>query len=127
MNKELEAQLASTLKDLTNTAGQIKDFTMEQVPDVIHQWLLYALIDNIMGFIFGSLLIWLSYMTATKWSDQTKDHWGDWSESKMITTIFGGLLSVGSLFFVVENLSNIFKIIIAPKLYIIQHIASIIK
>lgn len=126
MNKELEAQLASTLKDLTNTAGQIKDFTMEQVPDVIHQWLLFALIDNIMGVIFWSLLIWLSYMTATKWSNQTRDYSG-WSESKLLTTIFGGLLSAGSLFFVVMNLSNIIKIIVAPKVYIIQNIASFIK
>lgn len=113
------------------TASSI-DFAEKQIPEVIQQVLVYNLIESILFAVVGLLLaggfiktfLWLrkEYIEKRKKSD-----WAD-ETGHIMFGIFGGIfLGGGGILCFLANTLIALKIIFAPKLYLLEYAAKLIK
>lgn len=126
MDKELQNQLSVILQKLSNAVEQGGTFAMEQLPDVVHQWMMFSLIQNILSILVFFPVLYLWYKTTFTWTNQTIAY-GEWSGSKVLTFSLGGVIVLLCCYKGVSSLLDTIKILIAPKLWIIEHIASLLK
>ncbi len=114
------------LKELLTWLKESKSFVSEQAPEVIQQYLLWGIVDNVGMIALAAVVITVSYFATFKWAPQDKCA-GSWRFEKFITGLAGGVLSV---FFGIGAIISAFtlaKILIAPKLYLLQAIGRLVK
>ena len=117
MNEKLQEALA----ELINLTIQGKDFVLEQAPDVITQLLAWELTINLIGFCFGVLLlVWIPI--SWRMSRNGKYRVDDVPVLGIISSVLGGVLGIA---FVSETLVWI-KILIAPKIFLLEYAAELI-
>lgn len=146
MSKEispLEQVLVDTIKKASNATGEaidaakgvtVKavDFASQQIPDVIHQLLLWKMWENVVIWTVSLGVIWL-FFRLNKWflareaaAKLAKEYYDDVPHSMFM--IFGGIFMVlGGAASAVTALLTIIKIIVAPKLYLIEYAAGLLK
>lgn len=135
MTKEISALdqvLIDTIQKTTATTGQIVDgvgkvtskaidFTMAQIPDVIHQLLMWHLVFSLLSFLlFLSLEITLLLIWYYKSYKSTYEE----------AQFFGSLISVIVFFVFLVQLCRSFEwlqIWIAPKVWLIEYAASLMS
>lgn len=122
MNKGVENQLI----ELLQSVNDIKDFTIEQAPDVVQQLLTYSLVSSLLYVVVNSIIIVLAYMSATKWSDQAPDLYGDWSMSKVLSYSLGSVAGAIALAGMFVNVVKICKITLAPKLFVLEYASKLL-
>lgn len=127
MNEELQKQLAASIKDFSAALGATKDFALDQVPDIIQQYVYWGIANNVLQILISVTLITLGYLSTFKWSNQETYPSGDWSESKVITSIISGVVATASVFAIIEGTFQLTKLLIAPKVWLIQQAATLIK
>lgn len=138
MNEQAQKVLADLLQKASNGIDSAVSFSQAQIPDVIHQLLTWSLVSSLIGFSIGLLIISLGVSipfiaksarkrNATWTFYEGRINYGissclyDFSFHLIpLPTILVGLLI---------SLSNMtwLKIILAPKLYLIEYGASLIK
>lgn len=113
------------------TASSI-DFAEKQIPEVIQQVLVYNLIESIISSVVG-LLMAVGFIKAFLWlrnSYLEKKKESEWADDTgyIMFGIFGGIfLGGGGLLCFLANILITLKIIFAPKLYLIEYAAKLIK
>ena len=118
ITKELAMELLDTIK---NT----KEFVIEQSPDLIQQVYRYGVFENVALLIFGiiSLVVFCSIIVnhekIGKWSCDN-DSVGFIVAGTMLALIAGVILTLGGIF-------TLAKLILAPKLYLIEYLSNLIK
>jgi hypothetical protein len=123
MNKEL---IDKTLSELINGFIATKDFVLEQAPDVINQLLLFSLGQSIVWGIFQLSVVIAAAIClkrALNWKpDSTDDRL---TKDLMIPVLFltSGIFAISFLFTSVE----ILKISLAPKLFLLEYAANLLK
>lgn len=127
MNSELNGQLVELVKNINENGLGALDFAKEQAPDVVEQMLTWGFISSI-GFEVVCLFIAaLSFYFASKaWKIKktASYHSEDWWELASIFSYFIG--GVGSVLFIC-GLFDVAKVIITPKLWLIERIASMVR
>lgn len=125
----LEQVLVDTIKKSTEVGGEIYtaskdaiakgvDFAQQQIPDVIHQLLMWELTQAIVWLIVSVVLFVIAYKSLT-------DKWLEWSDgATVISATVAGI--VGVVVFL-HNLLLMLKILIAPKLFLIQYATDLVK
>lgn len=126
MKENLQNTVNEALNGIIETAAQIKQFSLEQIPDILNQLLMYKLAEAIAVIVVSIILIILSYVWFAKLAGQGKEY-GMYKDSKIIAAIIGGGISVFSLGYIIFAIFDILKITIAPKLYLIEYAARLIK
>lgn len=106
--------------------GQAIDFASAQIPDVVHQLLVWKLTECIVLAVLYSTLILLFFIILPKVKAVSKK-WNDIGPT-LFYLIFGGtLLVVLPGFGLVFNVLEAIKISVAPKLYLLEYVAKLIK
>lgn len=126
MKENLQNTVNEALKGIIETASQIKQFSLEQIPDVLNQLLIFKFAEAIVVIVFCTIFITLSYIWFTILVSQEKEY-GMWSDSKVIASIVGGFVSALSIVCIMLSIIDILKITLAPKLYLIEYAAHLIK
>jgi len=135
-NDELNKVLIDAINSTKDGVGQAVDFAVAQAPDVIQQLLLWRAVDSIISCLVGLLcflaiyLFWRfvkSYPQPESFSSGNLVWW-DKGELHPLTAIFGGI-AVIVLFICAIGLINLtwLKIWIAPKLFLVEYAASLVK
>ena len=125
MKPELEETLNRALTDLVGAITQVKDFAIGQLPEVLQQLLLFELVWGILAIVILSSIITLSAFWVFKWADQTNK--GGWSASKEMAAALGGIMSSVSFVLLLISLNTTIKILVAPKLYLLEYVAKLIN
>jgi hypothetical protein len=126
MNEELQNQTASLVGELITILKDTKQFTLEQAPTVIHELVLWSVTSNILTILLSSIIIYVSYKSIFKWSNQELDY-GWLSLSKMICSAVGGVVAFTSGICIVNSTFNLLYLIVAPKLWLLSHAVSLLK
>ena len=123
MDNQLENKLLEVIGDIQSNASQAKIAVLEQIPDVIHQWMMFELykssvwlILSIIGLLSVALLVRLVRKQPT-WSD----------DSYAVTYVY---IIVGSIVYTLMfflNIQDIIQILLAPKVWIIEHLSQIMQ
>jgi len=143
MNEKAEQILLEMMQKVIDGADAIEEFGVEHVPDVINQLLMWKMAESIIYFMIGVSLVVCFFplrklfhkkIISNREDLENKARWsctyGGASDSYNIAQLFNYIMpslivSFGFLF-VVNNLIWI-KILIAPKLYLFEYAAALIK
>ena len=138
MTKEvskLDQVLIDTIQKATKVSGEIYDgaksvttksidFAMQQAPDLIHQLLMYNFIVSLLSFLVSlSLLIGSCYFVFYACKQYASKKWDEANSIFLIFMLFPIVLS----FIVMANSMDWLKIWIAPKIYLIEYAASLLR
>lgn len=127
MNENMQNALAEIIRNSMTALESAKNFLVAEIPDVIHQLLLWKFTTSLIAFtasiIFGLVIPIIVGVVAFKRERQFKD---TYSEGMAYTIgIFASLLSL-FIAFLLFNLTWL-QIWIAPKIFLIEYAAKLIK
>ena len=130
MNNELETQLAAILTKTVEAAGEAKEFILAELPDVIQQLLLYNLSMSLGKFTIILLAI-IVVAYHTRWSmkqdcKSMKNWYFDKCGNLLPSVLWLILPAIFLPSFLFGNLLWV-KIWLAPKVYLIEYTANLIK
>jgi hypothetical protein len=127
MENDLKAKLAEILTGIADNVGQLKDFAIEQLPDVAQQYIVYGrvletavfLIVCTLNIVMIKICIWGAKQIRTK---------GDNSGPlEVMSLILGGFASLFLITILFCQIKPFLMVWLAPKIYLIQGISSLIK
>jgi hypothetical protein len=130
MNEQAQSIVNQTLLSFLETATQAKDFLVSETPEVVHQLLQWKFFESLIHFSLGvigliCLVVWLTY-----WTKFTKKRWNQMDFDDVLIIL--GVVGCGSLPWLPIAV-KIFtdwewiQILIAPKLYLLEYAASLVK
>lgn len=128
MNEQANKILVDLLQKASNGIDSAVSFSQAQIPDVVHQLLLWKAASSALfqAFILAFLIFyaWSSVKAIKKVANGTLDDAGD--TICILWTIFGGVSGL-ILFICFWFNFDWLKIWLAPKLYLIEYAASLVK
>lgn len=165
MNEATIDRATNMLLDMVNvtvkTMGDVVDFGKQQIPEVVHQLLMWNAVQSFMSFALSGVFFILGVLMMTRWFKRLGKHCADkraqalidYEEGKTWTRFSSGSSSTSSAYDFYMGLSWLpkwvflflgaiitmgalkdmmgemdwLKIIIAPKVYLIEYAAQLVK
>lgn len=135
----LESVLIDAIQKTQGAVGEAVDFVVEQSPEVVQQLLLWNFTISLIWFCVGWIGIFVSYKIFRFLISQSPPERGEtwaykvWSDGDVwmnpalvFSHVFNAALAFCCLIAVLSHLTWL-KIWIAPKLYLLEYAASLIK
>jgi hypothetical protein len=121
MNEKLQAQISQILAQIMVSVGEVKDFSMSQLPDIAQQYLTYGLWSTV--FYTAICLVFL-IVSAIVWYKIWKYVPHDREEIIFLMIPSAtGMISIISLF---HNIHQLILILTAPKVWFLLEIKNIL-
>lgn len=156
MSKEADALMNTAniaLKDIIQSATSVKEFMVTQIPDVLHQLLMWQFAHNVIWLIVNCIFVYFTYwlckdafVSYNGYCDQdaimrqTKDtkvyENAKTKREKMelrvaangILGVIAGIVSLmGAIPGAINSIETALKIWIAPKIFLIEYAAELVK
>lgn len=143
MNENLQKTIDEILNKSILIAEQTGSFLNKEIPLVVQEFLNWGIVSNILLLTLGISLFLLGRFTPYLWlsktyeegnytskffnlySNETYNYYG--SPSDLVTSwIIFGIFSLASIIMICISLYHIFKIIYAPRLYLLEYIGNTI-
>lgn len=131
MNEELQSQLSQILNQITTSVGEVKDFSVAQLPDIAQQYITYGVRVHLFQAIISAvvfLLLLKFSLSLYKKSKETKNQ-GIFSSSGdyIIGSFFVGIFSILPFSNLMSNVHDLILITSAPKVWFILEIKNLIS
>lgn len=127
MDNELQKQIAEVLRKAMEAAQKGGEWLAGQIPDVLRQVIYWEIATGIVSVLLFLIAMRVSFLWLTKWSSQEPDHYGDWRISKIVAAFGGGVLTAATGIPALVNGISALKAIIAPKLFLLEYVAHLLK
>ena len=147
MNDQLQKVLADIIARVTSGADAVVEFSKQQLPEVLQQLLVWHFISNLLSFIIPLVLLIVCltvsvrfWVKVPKQESRDKDDRCPWIDDEyrdkahMLYFKYwlpGYVLPVMSFILGIITVCNSnliwLKIVLAPKLYLLEYAASLIK
>lgn len=117
----LQRQLIDMVELAKHSGTNAVEFVQAQAPDVVRQVLVWGMAEAITVMVFSLLFLLFCFFLTRK---AIKDEWDE------VPIIIGILDVVGGIFVTVVFISatmDLVKILVAPKLYLLQYMAQLFK
>ena len=126
--KETDQQLAEILKKGLEAAEKTGDFVVEQAPDLIQQLIVWKTCEYIFLIIISIAFMFSLY----KWHKSAMKRYDDFSDfcNEIESFIYGVYAIVVILIFGIAlftSFFNLIQILLAPKIWLIEYAANLIK
>lgn len=127
------AQAERLLKLITDSLEQGKDFVLEQAPDVVQQLIMlkrieysvYAVLAGLLLAAAVTFILWSIPHVKKEYENFACSEWLPvWALSSMLS---GGLVLLATISLVDGVLPVLLKVWLAPKVFLLEYLASIIK
>lgn len=124
MNTELQAQITTILAQIATSIGELKDYSVEQLPDIAQQYITYGIWINsiyvgisLVFLIICSIAVYKGLRNLAKWSED------------LIVICLGLGCGVGliSMFTFFDKLHNLILVTTAPKVWFILELKNLIS
>lgn len=120
MNEQAQKVLTDLLQRAVTGVDKAVEFSQAQIPDVIHQLLVWNAVSSILIQVF-LLILCICIVLVIRWT------WKEDDENLMFATmILGVILLLTFTVFIFYNFDWL-KIWLAPKLYLLEYTASLVK
>ncbi len=142
MNEQLQAQFVQIIQSVSESAASAKNFVLSELPDVAQQvinWYLFkSVFENIIALIFIIFAIYLltklfqvpiSKSKANKFQLFCYEFTRDGEIKELMPTVLIPIAAIIICVVLSINYLNLdcFKIIIAPKLWLIEYTTNILR
>jgi len=129
MNNELQSKLVEVLTGISEGVAQAKDFAIEQLPDVAQQYIMFGMVweTTLLGIlVVASMLcvrglVWGVKKASCETSTYAEEDVG------FFMALFSGFALAFTGSFAVAQLKPFLLVWFAPKLYLLQGIAGLVK
>lgn len=129
MNDELQNKLAEVLGGIAEGVTQAKDFAVEQLPDVAQQYIMFGMVWETAAFVMlaaaTGLFTWM-FLHGWKLASDDESSYKD-ADRGQIMMIFGSISGLATVVFCLVQLKAVLLVWFAPKLYLLQGIAGLVK
>jgi hypothetical protein len=123
MNDELQSKLVEVLTGISEGVSQAKDFAIEQLPDVAQQYIMFGMVwETSLLALYAAFIALIVFGLWKLWRSDAAD-----VETVAFSTIFGGGTLILLLIAFVIQLKPVLLVWFAPKLYLLQGIAGLVK
>lgn len=127
MDNELQKQIAEVLRKALEAAQKGGEWIAGQIPDVLRQVIYWEIAVGVVWLLLFIITARVSFLWLTKWSDQELDCSDEWMPSKLFAAGIGGIATlVTGIFALIYGFSAL-KAIIAPKLFLLEYAAHLLK
>ncbi len=121
------AVTGEAIDGVKGVTGKAIDFASAQIPDVIHQLLVWKMAESVVYTIVSLAVIWLFFVLRKRILIAAKESYDD-DMVMFMYYLFGGVfLVLIPALIAVENILCVLKIWLAPKLYLIEYVANLVK
>lgn len=123
----LQASLVNIINQATTGVQAGMNFLSEQMPDVIHQLLVWKLTQNLFWFVILSIFTILLFTFCYKMikaGQKKKDYNAD---GYYFAGFMIGIVGCGTLIASLVSINEALLIWLAPKIYLIEYAAKLIK
>ena len=129
MTEELNKELVKILQDTTETIGSAKDFVIGELPDVVSQLLLWYWVHSAILMAIGLILLVALPIFSVKTWDTSWTHRDDNGTRDVGPVIIVWAILQVTVLFASLALMNLtwLKIWIAPKIWLIEYTATLVK
>jgi hypothetical protein len=124
MNDELQKQLAQVISSIVTSVGEVKDFSVAQLPDIAQQYINYGIVSSAVWVVLCAIIAVVSIkflMLSVKKINES--YTNDAYIPVAISSFLGTTLS--TIFFFV-NLHNLILVLTAPKVWFILQIKELL-
>lgn len=121
------AVTGEAIDGVKGVTGKAIDFASAQIPDVIHQLLLWKMAEASVYLVASCIAIWLFFVLRKRVIEYVKASFDEAMGLAFYYVIGGLALILVPVLHIVANLLVILKITLAPKLYLIEYVAKLIK
>lgn len=129
MKEELQLKLFEILAVIQAGVSKTADFTLEQLPDIAQQYLLYGQVWSAIAvqvmLAINVILAW-STLKFGYLSKKTDDD-GDWTEGRVVVTIIGTVAFLIAVPIFLVALRELVLIQFAPKVWLIKEVRELLK
>ncbi|WP_109910826.1 hypothetical protein [Proteus mirabilis] len=139
MNEQVSRALTDLLEKASNGIDSTVAFSQANLPEVIHQLLTWKMTMGVIWSVVGVALIALAIFMPI-WAKKAKSNGAIWTYhageinyniNSVMYDLFRAILPVPILFLgvviFIDGFSMWLKMLLAPKLYLIEYTASLIK
>lgn len=128
---ELENQLAELVKKGIEVAESTGNFVIDQAPQLLQEFYRWHIMSNAMGMIISGLLVYLSFKFFIFCGRKEEESSHDTKILKryyktaeipfMLLSMITGVLIVIMTICFINDLFDLVKLIVAPKIYLIEY------
>ena len=117
MNEELQKQLAQVISSIVTSVGEVKDFSVAQLPDIAQQYINYGIVSSAVWVVLCAIITVVSIkflMLSVKKMNESYTN-----DAYIPVAIFSFLGFIFSTIFFFFNLHNLILVLTAPKVWFI--------
>lgn len=127
MNDELQNKLTEVLGGIAEGVTQAKDFAVEQLPDVAQQYIMFGRMwETVMFVMLVAATGFFGWMFWRGWKTPDEASCRDADRGQMLI-VFGSIPGVILAFCTLVQVKAVLLVWFAPKLYLLQGIAGLVK
>jgi hypothetical protein len=120
MNEELQKQLAQVISSIVTSVGEVKDFSVAQLPDIAQQYINYGIVSSAAWVVLCAIIAVISIKFLTlSFKKLNEPYDNDAYIPVAVSSFFGTVFS--TIFFFV-NLHDLILVLTAPKVWFILQI-----
>lgn len=128
MNDEMQKQAAEVLRKAIEAAQKGGEWAAGQVPDVIHQLMAWTILKGALGLvgIVVVVVLWCLFAPRhARWVANDRD-FGDRALT-YLPVAFAAIASGAACVFMVDSVLDGGKAVVAPKLFLLEYAASLVR
>jgi hypothetical protein len=132
LQQQLLDRADSIMDSIATTVDKASTFAAEQVPDIALQYVAFGR-ASITAYMTISVIVfcvafWMAVRIGVMNSRQYPvDTYGTWDERRVGAFVVGGLMGIGSIIAFFVNLNHFIMVWVAPKIWLINEIARLVK
>jgi len=124
MDSQLQAQVTTILTQIATSVGELKDYSVEQLPDIAQQYITYGIWSSsiYLGISFVSLIICSILL------NKAIRNFNKW-DAEVVGALSGCSSALGfiSIFTFFDNLHKLILVTTAPKVWFILELKNLIS
>lgn len=127
------SELSKTANDLlvkmidvtVESVSDVVEFSKQQIPDIIHQLLVWKIAESIVWLVLGALIMFTGAWVTNRFRERmNEDEASSGTICQIIVTIVTAFIGICMI---VSNLLDVLYIWLAPKVWLIEYAADLIK
>lgn len=121
MNEELQKQLAQVISSIVTSVGEVKDFSVAQLPDIAQQYINYGIVSSAVWVVLCTIIAAVSIKVLIFSFKKLNEPYDN--GAYIAVAIFSFFVS--TIFFLV-NLHDLILVLTAPKVWFILKIKELL-
>jgi hypothetical protein len=125
MNDQLQAQLSRVLTQIMVSVGEVKDFSVAQLPDIVQQYIQYGIYSS----IFYSVIAFLVFIVCVIGSHKVLKYIKQKGRDNGISLFIAFFIAIGLISIVafIVNIHSLIMVLTAPKVWFILEIKNLLS